>query len=334
MNRWINLCLLCCLATLTWSCVREGAGEPQSTDVVLKVGSRAADPNALAEEGIQKLRVFAVQGEEGQGKIIFNEVYDFSADGDPLLEKSFRLYDIPEGMTRFYVIANEEQYGIEFTTQKISEMWASADPNSHKLEFVDEQRTYLPKQLKGQATDVNNELKALPISGKVTAEVKKGMDPITIQVERAAVKIKVTVSNMVGTDITLQQVNFGNFFSDRVYIFNETNLDVPGDANYAGATFAVKDRLIATGTSEEFIFYAYPTFAYQSGTDNPYRIGFTTAGGSCPLQVFVKNGQGINSIARNTQLNINATITKEAQVILNFEVTDWDSKTVEIPPFN
>lgn len=307
---------------------------PQKTDVVLKLSDTRAngtDPNALAEEGIQKLRVFAVQGEEGQGKIIFNEVYDFSADTDPLLEKTFRLYDIPEGMTRFYVIANEE---IEFTTQKISEMWVSADPNSHKLEFVDEQRTYLPKQLKGQATVEDNELVALPISGKATVDVKKGMDPITIPVVRAAVKIKVSVSNMVGTDITLQQVHFGNFFSDRVYIFNETNLDVPDDAKYAGATFAVKDRLIATGTSEEFIFYAYPTFAYQSGTDNPFRIGFTTAGGSYPLQVFVKNGQGINSIARNTQLNINATITKEAQVILNFEVTDWESKTVDVPSFN
>ena len=202
------------------------------------------------------------------------------------------------------------------------------------MEFVDEQRAYLPKQLKGQATDPNNELVALPISGKATVEVKKGMDPITIPVVRAAVKIKVTVSNMVGTDITLKQVNFGSFFSDRVYIFNETNLDVPEDAQYAGANFVVKDRLIATGTSELFVFYAYPTFAYQSGTDNPYRIGFTTAGGSYPLQVFVKNGQGINSIARNTQLNINATITKEATVILNFEVTDWESKSVDIPSFN
>lgn len=333
MNRWINVCLFCCLMVLG-SC-KQNDSEPGTTEVVLRVSdSRAADPNATNEEGIQKLRVFAVQGEEGQGKIIYNEVYDFSADTDPLLEKTFRLYDIPEGMTRFYVIANEEQYGIEFTTQKISDMWASADPNSHKLEFVDEQRTYLPKQAKGQATDPNNEVVALPISGKTTVDVKKGMDPITIPVVRAAVKIKVSVSNMVGTDITLQQVNFGSFFSDRVYIFNETNLDVPDDANYAGATFAVNERLITTGTAQEFVFYAYPTFAYQSGTDNPYRIGFTTAGGSYPLQVFVKNGQGINSIARNTQLNINATITKEAQVILNFEVTDWESNTVEIPPFN
>ena len=333
MNRWINVCLFCCLMVLG-SC-KQNDFIPETTEVVLRVSdSRAADPNATSVEGIQKLRVFAVQGEEGQGKIIYNEVYDFSNDTDPLLEKTFRLYDIPEGMTRFYVIANEEQYGIEFTTQKISEMWASADPNSHKLEYVDEQRTYLPKQAKDQATDSNNEIVALPISGKAVVDVKKGMDPITIPVVRAAVKIKVSVSNMVGTDITLQQVNFGNFFSDRVYIINETNLDVPSDANYAGATFVVKDRLIKTGTAEEFIFYAYPTFAYQSGTDNPYRIGFTTAGGGYPLQVFVKNGQGLNSIARNTQLNINATITKEAQVILNFEVTGWESKDIDIPSFN
>lgn len=333
MNRLINVCLFCCL--LGFGSCKQNDSVPGTTEVVLRVSdSRAADPNATNVEGIQKLRVFAVQGGEGQGKIIYNEVYDFSADTDPLLEKTFRLYDIPEGMTRFYVIANEENYGIEFTTEKISEMWASADPNSHKLEFVDEQRTYLPKQANGQATDIDNEIVALPISGKASVDVKKGMDPITIPVVRAAVKIKVSVSNMVGTDITLKQVNFGNFFSDRVYIFNDQDLDVPNDANYAGATFAVKDRLIKTGTAEEFVFYAYPTFAYQSGTDNPYRIGFTTAGGSYPLQVFVKNGQGINSIARNTQLNINATITKEAQVILNFEVTDWESKTVEIPSFN
>ena len=41
-----------------------------------------------------------------------------------------------------------------------------------------------------------------------------------------------------------------------------------------------------------------------------------------------------NSIRRNTQVNIRARITSTTNVTLDFNVSDWDTYTVNVPDFN
>ena len=42
----------------------------------------------------------------------------------------------------------------------------------------------------------------------------------------------------------------------------------------------------------------------------------------------------LNSIARNKQVNIHATLSSEANLTLKFEVKDWDTEEITVPPFN
>ena len=49
----------------------------------------------------------------------------------------------------------------------------------------------------------------------------------------------------------------------------------------------------------------------------------------------VQNPEGaLNSIARNTQVNIRATLSVDARLILKYEVVDWGKKEITVPPFN
>ena len=50
-------------------------------------------------------------------------------------------------------------------------------------------------------------------------------------------------------------------------------------------------------------------------------------------KAFITEG-ALNSIARNTQVNILATLSVDARLILKYEVVDWGKKEITVPPFN
>lgn len=50
-------------------------------------------------------------------------------------------------------------------------------------------------------------------------------------------------------------------------------------------------------------------------------------------KAFITEG-ALNSIARNTQVNIRATLSVDARLILKYEVVDWGKKEITVPPFN
>lgn len=83
------------------------------------------------------------------------------------------------------------------------------------------------------------------------------------------------------------------------------------------------------------VCYIYPSYAWlPEMTDSPYTIGFATlAKGTYPQKAFITEG-ALNSIARNTQVNIRATLSVDARLILKYEVVDWGKKEITVPPFN
>ena len=84
------------------------------------------------------------------------------------------------------------------------------------------------------------------------------------------------------------------------------------------------------------VCYVYPSFAWQdSNFPSPYTIGFKTEKVIYDQHPFVNDyNSQLNSITRNTQLNIYATLSRNASANIDFEVVDWISEEVDVPAFN
>ena len=127
MRKAIYMLSVLCVAALWGGCQR-GGGEEGTAEVTLRFATRAdgtdgTDPNALPNEGIKTLRVILYKAGEG-GTYSFYDSYhqivDATTDGK-VLETSMRIYDVPLGTYRFYVIANEESIGKEYSTKSAVE---------------------------------------------------------------------------------------------------------------------------------------------------------------------------------------------------------------------
>ena len=150
-------------------------------------------------------------------------------------------------------------------------------------------------------------------------------------------KLNIIMHNALSESITITEMSFGNFFSDRLYLFREATLDIPDDAKYEGQVYGDLSILIPNGESKTLALYVYPSYAWRiPGDASPYTIGFKTlAGGDYKARAFINDyGGALNSIVRNTQVNINATLSIEAIVQLNFEVRDWTTQSIDVPSFD
>ena len=170
--------------------------------------------------------------------------------------------------------------------------------------------------------------------------INEGTNTVQVDLERQVAKLNIEMFNTLDEPITVQTITFGEFFSDRFYFFREQNLDVPEDADYAGKQFDTIGPTdngieIKADATETMVCYIYPSFAWKSIQDtSPYTIGFTTSNNTYNPMEFVNDYGALNSIARNTQLNIHATLSKNANISISFEVVDWVEETVDVPTFN
>ncbi|WP_071133704.1 hypothetical protein [Millionella massiliensis] len=130
-------------------------------------------------------------------------------------------------------------------------------------------------------------------------------------------------------------MTFGQFFGDQLYLFREATLDIPDETTYATQEYPGVSIEIPGGESKTLACYIYPSYAWKDNTPSPYTIGFTTTTAPYPSKAFIDENSGaLNSIARNKQVNIHATLSAEASIQLKFEVKDWNTHSIEVPPFN
>ena len=131
-------------------------------------------------------------------------------------------------------------------------------------------------------------------------------------------------------------MTFGEFFGDRLYLFREQPLDAPDDTEYDVQNYESLSVEIGGYGSKTLALYIYPSYAWTDASKNsPYTIGFTTSTAPYDAIPFINEyGGALNSIARNKQVNIHATLSSEANLTLKFEVKDWDTEEITVPPFN
>lgn len=285
--------------------------------------------------------------QQAETKINTLRILILSPDNQPIVNQKFDSPDItggyltiegvPVGKVMICAIANEAALGKNYDNFEDFENDLVDVENKKKLRIIDEQRTHFPKRFT-ESEIANFGLPMSWIDREVEIAKPTGTpQTIEVELERAVAKLNIIMHNALSESITITEMSFGNFFSDRLYLFREATLDIPDDAKYEGQVYGDLSILIPNGESKTLALYVYPSYAWRiPGDASPYTIGFKTlAGGDYGARAFINDyGGALNSIVRNTQVNINATLSIEAIVQLNFEVRDWTTQSIDVPSFD
>lgn len=328
----VGLLAACLLSATFAGCTREAdeAVTDEHTATIrldipmLEATTRITTPTKEQESKINTLRVII----ESEGATTINQAFT----ADDLTGGSITIDNVPVGQVEMYVIANEASLGKDYSNLKM--LQADVDQTSGKVHIEDVERTHFPKR--GSAFPPNG----LPMSWmnqNLTIEPPTDTpQPVTVKLVRAVAKLNILMSNALTDAITIDQMSFGPFFGNCLYLFAEQDLDVPDDTGYDSKQYTGLSIEIPGGETAQLTLYIYPSFAWTDpGAVSPYTIGFHTEAGKEYLpQSFVDKNGAINSIARNTQVNIHATLSTPANVEISFEVVPWAEKNVEVPPFN
>lgn len=331
--------LLLTVTLLASSCNREAlpdtATEVRTATVCLHIPQLAASVTRAVtdtekERAIYTLRVIILS----TGAQSINRL--FTADDLKNGSDQLTIDNVPVGLIQMYVIANEASIGKDYTS--LSALQADVDQDHNKLLITDMSRQYFPKR----GTIFEKETAGLPMGWMNKAlTVSEGTQTIDVQLERQVAKLNIEMENRLKDPITVTSISFGAFHSDRFYFFREQDLDVPNDADYASVTFNQVGNdnngiTIPGGETRTMVCYVYPSFAWKAADEaSPYTIGFTTTNVTYAQQNFMGTDfAALNSIIRNTQVNIKATLNSAPNLILKFEVKPWDEYTADVPSFD
>lgn len=330
----IGLLATCLLSATFAGCTREAdepAADGRTATIRLDIPMLEADTRvdvAGDENAINQLRVIILSQETESINKTFTD--------DDLKSGSVTIDNVPVGPVQMYVIANEESLGKDYSDLATLQKDIITVGETRKVLITDESRKHFPKRgSEFPATGLPMEW----MNKSLTIEPPTGTpQTIEVQLVRAVAKLNIMMNNALSEPITITGMSFGPFFGNSLYLFHETNLDVPEDNSgkmYASKAYSDLDIIIQGNQSEQLVLYIYPSFAWKKGVNSPYTIGFSTATGKTyPEQAFVNDYGALNSIARNTQVNISATLRTDAHIQINYEVVPWENNTVDVPSFN
>lgn len=281
-----------------------------------------------AENKINTLRILVFF----QDKPVVNQLFD----SEQLSGGSVTVEGVPVGTVKFYAVANERALGKDYSNMSDFED-NLVDVNGVKKALVlDIYRKHFPKRF----TEQEIELYGLPMSWHSDVQVDfPGDTPqeIEVELERSVAKLNVIMNNSLSSPITITSMNFGKFFGDQLYLFRDTSLDIPDDTDYAEQEYSGVNIEIEGYGSKTLACYIYPSYAWTSAYEpSPYTIGFATTSARYDARPFIDEyGGSLNSIARNTQINIYATLSSESSLTVSFEVQGWSGpNTIDVPSFN
>lgn len=282
--------------------------------------------------------------QQAETKINTLRILILSPDNQPIVNKKFGSQEItggnltiegvPVGTVTICAIANEAALGKNYDDFADFASDLVDVGNKKKLLIEDLKWEHFPKRF----TEPEIAQYGLPMSW-MERDIEIAKDPtsqtIEVNLERAVAKLNIIMNNALTTPITITSMSFGQFFSDQLYLFREATLDIPAQTTYATQEYTGVSIEIPGGESKTLACYIYPSYAWKDNTPSPYTIGFTTTTAPYLSKAFIDENSGaLNSIARNKQVNIHATLSAEASIQLKFEVKDWNTQSIEVPPFN
>lgn len=341
---WISAVILLSMLFLCSCRKNEVMYTGETTTVTLNIGTqgdisvstRAEDPNVMPYEGIRTLRVIIVSPENDPAgrRILYNEKHILAGapPKEALLETSVILKNVPVGPASIYVIANEESI-IEGEGYTNAVLESPTYIKNDKLLVLDEEWKFFPKRYDDIAAN------GLPMSGKLENTTIQADAALSMELVRAVVKIHLTVENATRDNLTLKWVRFGEFISDRVFMFREdgVSLDIPEDTQYKDQQYGSDNEpmnvtLAANAKTNWNPIYILPNWAFQNPSgSNPYTLALATDRKNYDASQFAAN---LNAMVRNTQFNITARITASANIEISYEQVDWTEVNIGVPEFD
>lgn len=312
--RYFGMSLLLVVSGMISSCIKDKfpAEEVEGTsNVIVKLDSRAADGNALENEGIKTLRLILVQN----GKIVINSKHDFTtAEGKPLLTQGISIIGLKKAATSFYAVVNEESTGVTF-----DEKYFQTD-DFNKDDFM-------KSVLKSGTTFPTSYItdKGLPMRSdevfKSEAELTDGIT-VEIPVERIVARIDFNLINETGSPLAISSINFGEFFPSQTQL-----------GNFAPGTYSFKrfDENVSIPSGAEVNSHKFTYYLYESkaGAGN-YTVSLNDAT-EYPAVSIKKKGTNdeITELLRNQILSVNATARSTGwELVCN--VNPWEKEDINI----
>lgn len=294
------LLLACCLT----SCIKEEGFTPtDKASVTMTFTTRApgddADPNAVLKgEGMKNLRVIVV--DQASKEIRFNRTFPVP---DNATSHTVRFGDLYAGRTYdFYAIANEASFSGDFSTYAEGE--DLADEND-----------LLNYQITANANTLIAE--GIPAAGKEDLTVSGNENQsLTITMQRAVAKAKVTFVNETGAEQTITGVKLVNVGASSTTLFPRTTTLPAASENLELGTVSVT---AADGSVGSALGYFYESVAPADG----YALEATWNGNMKRFALAdMEGGTAISSqIIRNQMLNITITL----------KVNDWKLEANVLP---
>lgn len=339
------------IAFLLCACSRENVNQYSdglTTTISLNIpmlssSSRSTIEGSPEENAIHNLRVIILK----QGAESINQTFE---DVSP--DRTLEIKNVPVGQVEMYVIANEASLGKDYRDVIYLQKDVVTVNNSRKVLIIDENCTHFPKrgsEFPTTGLPMSWMNKTLTIDPPQYDEENNIVPQnINVALQRCVAKLNITMTNVsTEEDIVIDEMNFGAFFGDKLYLFQETNLDVPANSSYVSKSYenlkepddSTKEGITISKNngSKNLVLYIYPTFAWtDSSKPSPYTIGFKTKTGVVyKPQYFINDyNNAFNSIPRNKQVNINAKLSKSKVVDLIFSVEKWNEINVEVPSFD
>lgn len=305
LRRYLGAIGLLLLIGVVTSCIKDDIATTSDADMVnitVNVGSRAADSEALTDEGIKTLRLILVQ----DGKVVSNLRHDFTTtEGQPLLEKGINIIGMKKAATNFYAVVNEESTGVSF------DRGFAVGANFSEQDFM--QTVLEAKEATFPKTDISE--KGLPMQGKASKSENELVDNVSVEipVERVVARIDLNLVNNTGSTLDINHINFGKFFP------SQTQLGKFAPGTYTPKTFAESVKIPATAgnNTHKFTYYLYES---QAGAGN-YTVSLNN-GTEYPAVPILVRGQQVTELLRNHILSITGTVNSSGWE-LTCEVNPW-----------
>lgn len=302
LRRYLGAIGLLLLMGVVTSCIKDDIATTSDADMVnitVNVGSRAADSEALSNDGIKTLRLILVQ----DGKVVSNSKHDFTTtEGQPLLEKGININGLKKAATDFYAVVNEASVAVNYDELfKISEAF---NHNAFSQAQLVPYSGFKPEE------------NGLPMVGSKSVSDIEDNATISIDVTRAVARIDLTINNKTGADLSVSKVSFGKFFPTNGFLLAQSDASV----TYTTKTFD-ESNTIENAKSDVFTYYLYESCSDEEGV---YKVGLNESPEFPLTQIYDAVSKApIKEIKRNTILKINA-IANASGWELQCEVAPWD----------
>lgn len=309
MKNRFNLIIFTLIVLFT-SCNKEEVQEKVPVQLTFNTRSASENNDALLGEGIQSIRVIIVQN----GTVVKHEYYPNLSTDATLTSRTFTIFDVPVGKEDFYIIANGEQSGItDWTPYAVGKTPSFNTLTQHIM------------------TTANGVIEApFPITGQfLNKEVSTNGMELEFQITRSVVKLNFTFTNTSNESITLERIKPGAFIANQSFLFPQSSL--PDGEIYSSLDINNLNITILPGESTTKTIYLYENAA----AENTYTVSIVANGytySPLPLKI-VSSEASLSSMPRNTQININMSITP-SEIGLSYIVKDWEDILVEIPSYN